>query len=251
MFLDVLDLSTPLQEKWCGHLPCRHHAPARRLPGREPCKTRDHLSPHWSTTNRVRRQRPPRSRAHHPDVCLHADRLAAGKNQTVRRARPLARRRAMTFRPFLVLMRFRNPCSRLRLRFEGCLKVNDIAHSFPRNQLAMKRPHYRGETGGCQSIGSLLASTARARTPHRGNDHRTIQTKRTVATPWEVLEALLPSPDKDATAVSALSVRSFSPNSLTHNTKAQHVSTPHLWHPHCVIFCGTNPHERSAPASQA
>lgn len=89
---------------------------------------------------------------HHLDVCLHADCLAAGKNQTVRRARPLALRRAITLRPFFVLMRFRNPCSRLRLRFEGCLKVNDIAHSFSRNHFSMKRPHYRDVTQGCQSI---------------------------------------------------------------------------------------------------
>src|SRR5262245_24496514 len=39
---------------------------------------------------------------------------------TVRRARPLARRRANTFRPFLVLIRLRNPCSRFFFRFEGC-----------------------------------------------------------------------------------------------------------------------------------
>lgn len=104
------------------------------------------------TTTRLRRQDPPQVYHPPPGCCLLADCLAAGKNQTVRRARPLALRRAMTLRPFLVLMRFRNPCSRLRLRFEGCLKVNDIAHSFSRNHFAVKRPHYRGATGGCQSI---------------------------------------------------------------------------------------------------
>ena len=105
-----------------------------------------------SSTTRLRRQYSPPVTTHHLDVCLHADCLAAGKNQTVRRARPLALRRAITLRPFLVLMRFRNPCSRLRLRFEGCLKVNDIAHSFSRDHFSMKRPHYRGVTEGCQSI---------------------------------------------------------------------------------------------------
>lgn len=39
---------------------------------------------------------------------------------TVSRARPLARRRAITLRPFFVLIRFRNPCSRFRFNFEGC-----------------------------------------------------------------------------------------------------------------------------------
>jgi hypothetical protein len=97
---------------------------------------------------------------HPPPGCLPTCRLPSGrKDQTVRRARPLALRRAMTLRPFLVLMRFRNPCSRLRLRFEGCLKVNDIAHSFSRNHFAVKRPHYRGATGGCQSICPRIPAT--------------------------------------------------------------------------------------------
>ena len=39
---------------------------------------------------------------------------------TVSRARPLARRRAITLRPFFVLIRFRNPCSRFRLSLDGC-----------------------------------------------------------------------------------------------------------------------------------
>jgi hypothetical protein len=39
---------------------------------------------------------------------------------TVNRARPFARRRASTLRPFFVLMRFLNPCSRFRFRFDGC-----------------------------------------------------------------------------------------------------------------------------------
>jgi hypothetical protein len=42
------------------------------------------------------------------------------RNYAVSRARPLARRRAMTLRPFFVLIRFRNPCSRFRFSFEGC-----------------------------------------------------------------------------------------------------------------------------------
>lgn len=140
----------------------------------------------------------PGSRAHHLDVCLHADSLAAGKNQTVRRARPLARRRAMTFRPFLVLMRFRNPCSRLRLRFEGCLKVNDIARSFSRNQFSIKRPHYRGVIGGCQSMrtGTAFVRESQNRHHHRASTRRE---NRTVRDRPRKLEALLPLIGKDAT----------------------------------------------------
>ena len=48
--------------------------------------------------------------------------------QTVRLLRPLARRRAMTLRPFLVAMRFRKPWTRLRWRFLGW-KVRFIFHS--------------------------------------------------------------------------------------------------------------------------
>lgn len=47
-------------------------------------------------------------------------RPSIGSDYALSRARPLARRRAMTLRPFLVLIRFRNPCSRFRLSLEGC-----------------------------------------------------------------------------------------------------------------------------------
>lgn len=50
--------------------------------------------------------------------------------QTARRARPFALRRAKTFRPFFVLIRLRNPCSRFRFNLEGCWNVKDIALSF-------------------------------------------------------------------------------------------------------------------------
>lgn len=39
---------------------------------------------------------------------------------TVNLARPLARRRASTLRPFLVDIRLRNPCSRFFFKFDGC-----------------------------------------------------------------------------------------------------------------------------------
>lgn len=151
----MLNVPATLQEKRNSPLPCRHNTPAcgspvYTRPQRPEAAYQDCASPHFTTT-RLRRQDPPQVYHPPPGCCLLADCLAAGKNQTVRRARPLALRRAITFRPFLVLMRFRNPCSRLRLRFEGCLKVNDIAHSLSRDHFSMKRPHYRGGTGGCQS----------------------------------------------------------------------------------------------------
>jgi len=51
-----------------------------------------------------------------------ADAAAGGwrnGRQTVRRARPLARRAARTLRPPTVFIRARNPCVRARLTFEG------------------------------------------------------------------------------------------------------------------------------------
>ncbi len=46
-------------------------------------------------------------------------------SETVKRYRPFFRRRARTFRPFFVLMRFRNPWSRFLFKFEGCRNVID------------------------------------------------------------------------------------------------------------------------------
>lgn len=59
---------------------------------------------------------------------------------TAKRARPFARRRARTFRPFLVLMRLRNPWSLFRFRFEGCLNVADMK----RLQCSQNRLHHIG-----------------------------------------------------------------------------------------------------------
>ncbi len=177
------------------HLPVGHQS----RPGlKEPeAACRDCASPHFSTT-RLRRQDPPQVYHPPPGCCLLADCLAAGKNQTVRRARPLALRRAITFRPFLVLMRFRNPCSRLRLRFEGCLKVNDIAHSLSRDHFSMKRPHYRGGTGGCQSTCALqLALHGRSEGDSELEWEKV--SDRAIATQPRTLEALLPDCDKHAT----------------------------------------------------
>jgi hypothetical protein len=47
-------------------------------------------------------------------------------SETVRRDLPFFRRRARTFRPFLVLIRFRNPWSRFLFKFEGFRDVNDM-----------------------------------------------------------------------------------------------------------------------------
>ena len=48
-----------------------------------------------------------------------ASRAGLYEEETVRRLRPLARRRFRTCRPFLVAMRTRNPCVRLRRRRFG------------------------------------------------------------------------------------------------------------------------------------
>ena len=198
----MLDIPATLQEKRNSPLPCRHNTPACGSPVRPGLKDQrpraKTVRRRIFTTTRLRRQDPPQVYHPPPGCCLLADCLAAGKNQTVRRARPLALRRAITFRPFLVLMRFRNPCSRLRLRFEGCLKVNDIAHSLSRDHSSMKRPHYRGGTGGCQST-CLLQSALQGRTEGEPELEWGKVSDHALATQPRTLEALLPDCDKHAT----------------------------------------------------
>ena len=177
------------------HLPVGHQSRPGLNDQRPPVET---VRRRIFTTTRLRRQDPPQVYHPPPGCCLLADCLAAGKNQTVRRARPLALRRAITFRPFLVLMRFRNPCSRLRLRFEGCLKVNDITHSFSRDHSSLKRPHYRGGTGGCQST-CLLQSVLQGRTEGEPELEWGKVSDHAIATQPRTLEALLPDCDKHAT----------------------------------------------------
>ncbi|ULA59655.1 MAG: hypothetical protein LZF60_150012 [Nitrospira sp.] len=151
----------------------------------------------------------------------------------MRRARPLARRRAMTLRPFLVLMRFRNPCSRLRLRFEGCLKVNDIAHSFSRDHFSMKRPHYRGVTGGCQSIYDRISAWQWGHgNPKCADRVASPDTQKPAVSP--VLEALLPDCGKDATGVTRLYHGIFHHNSLFSKGIDRSPPEESFWHLHCV-----------------
>lgn len=92
------------------------------------------LGTHSST--RVRRRSPATAADSNGSPCLgkpNGGQAASGTSMraeqdayTVKRARPLARRRAKTFRPFLVLIRLRNPCSRFFLRFDGCWDVKDM-----------------------------------------------------------------------------------------------------------------------------
>ena len=63
-------------------------------------------------------QRFERARAPQPMADAAANGSRNGR-QTVRRARPLARRAARTLRPPTVFIRARNPCVRARLTFEG------------------------------------------------------------------------------------------------------------------------------------
>ena len=93
------------------------------------------------------------------------------RTYTVRRARPLARRRAKTFRPFFVLMRFRKPCSRLRLRLEGCRNVNDMEHSLS-TRLWTKGGHYMEPPQECQCdaphrMGAFIEALLPQKTPSR------------------------------------------------------------------------------------
>src|SRR5213594_782377 len=78
---------------------------------------------------------------------------------TVSRARPLARRRANTFRPPFVLIRFLNPCSLFLFKFEGSLKVVDMAALLPTNP-AYKTQHYMSRPSVCQSRDGRLVELA-------------------------------------------------------------------------------------------
>ncbi len=49
-------------------------------------------------------------------------------SETVSFTLPFFRRRARTFRPFFVLIRFRNPWSRFLFKLEGFRDVNDMIH---------------------------------------------------------------------------------------------------------------------------
>lgn len=79
--------------------------------------------------------------------------------QIVSRARPLARLRANTFRPPFVLIRFLNPWSLFLFKFDGSLKVVDIATLLHLNP-AYKAQHYMSRTSVCQSRESRLVDTA-------------------------------------------------------------------------------------------
>ena len=82
---------------------------------------------------------------------LHTPRLEGvrkqgARDQTVRRLRPLARRRLSTMRPFLVAMRARKPWARLRLMTLGW-NVLFMVHLFINGQLAtdltIYKPRYK------------------------------------------------------------------------------------------------------------
>lgn len=62
--------------------------------------------------------------------------------QTVSLARPLALRRAKTFRPCFVLIRFRKPWSLFLFKFEGCLNVKDIVKPLPHSSFHESRSLY-------------------------------------------------------------------------------------------------------------
>ena len=79
--------------------------------------------------------------------------------QIVSRTRPLARLRANTFRPPFVLIRFLNPWSLFLFKFDGSLKVVDIATLLHLNP-AYKAQHYMSRPSVCQSRDGKLVETA-------------------------------------------------------------------------------------------
>lgn len=99
--------------------------------------------------------------SHEEEPIASPSRPTPGEIHTVSRCRPLARRRANTLRPALVLMRLRNPWSRLRFKFDGCFEVNDIDGSPATIQRIF---HYMERTGTCQSrraVGHLAVKSRR------------------------------------------------------------------------------------------
>lgn len=124
MALDRFDLSTHPQENALRpfHLQLGSHRESTAR--RRPTSTRGNGS-------RQAREGDPLARWH--NVVGKRTRTSVASrpaHHTVNRARPLARRRARTRRPFFVLMRFRKPCSRFFLRFDGCRNVNDTRPPF-------------------------------------------------------------------------------------------------------------------------
>lgn len=71
-------------------------------------------------------------------------------SETVKRYRPFFRRRAKTFRPFLVLIRFRNPWSRFLFRFDGCRYVIDT-EQYLLSRIFVGTHHFMGRASKSQT----------------------------------------------------------------------------------------------------
>lgn len=123
MALDRFDLSTHPQE----NAPRPFH---RQLGSHRESTVRRCPTPTWGNSSRQAREED--TLARRPNMVGKRARTGVLRpaHHTVNRARPLARRRARTRRPFFVLMRFRKPCSRFFLRFDGCRNVNDTRPPF-------------------------------------------------------------------------------------------------------------------------
>ncbi len=127
----------------CGHV--SSHAQYRCFSGGSES---DHPTV-WSSLGVCRRATPRRTISEATRNVAH----------TVSRARPLARRRASTFRPPLVLIRFLNPCSLFLFKFDGSLKVVDMATLLHTNP-AHKALHYMSRPSVCQSRDGSLVDLA-------------------------------------------------------------------------------------------
>ncbi len=103
--------------------------------------------------------------SHEEEPIASPSRPTPGEIHTVSRCRPLARRRANTLRPALVLMRLRNPWSRLRFKFDGCFDVNDMDSSSATLQRIF---HYMDRARCCQSHRALEHLSSRSDHQHNG-----------------------------------------------------------------------------------
>ncbi len=121
MALDRFDLSTHPQENVPRPIHLQLGLHRESTAKRCPTSTRGNSS-------RQAREGEALAQRHHAVSKRARTSVASGTaHYTVNRARPLARRRARTRRPFFVLMRFRKPCSRFFFRLDGCRNVNDTS----------------------------------------------------------------------------------------------------------------------------
>lgn len=119
MLLDIIDVTTGTEEPFIlpmsdsCHAGTPHAMPAQDVPVYK--AERDRTEPCWMETSRMKG-----TNGGQRVLAMLGGILVGFFGYTVNLARPLARRRASTLRPFFVDMRLRNPCSRFFFKFDGC-----------------------------------------------------------------------------------------------------------------------------------